>query len=304
MKEIIFCKGLPGSGKSTFSKQWVSENPTERIRINKDDLRATFHQGKYSKSNEKQILHLEQVILLDALSRNKSVILDNTHLAKNNVGKNIHYERILKLLLDNGYCVDDKYSTLSNYVKLELKEFNNFTVEDCIINDLKREDSVGQNVIWDMYWSNVADISQQNFSAIKRDAIIVDVDGTLSTMFNRGPYDWSKISNDKVRPHIRNLVNLYSRSNYIILIVTGRDGSCLEATTDWLIEKDIMFDYVFSRKANDNRKDFIVKEEIYLNEIEPFYNIHLVVDDRPQVIRKWRLLGLPVINANPCDKEF
>lgn len=304
MRQIIFCKGLPGSGKSTFSKKWIDEDPVHRVRINKDDLRNTFHQSKYSKGNERQILHLEEIILLDALQRDKSVILDNTHLAINNLGKNVHYERLLKLLIDNDYCIDKRYSTYSNYIELKIQDFTNMSPEECIINDLKRKNSVGQNIIWEMYWKYVAIIQTNVTSNLKKDCIIVDVDGTLATMCNRSPFDWSKVSNDKIKSHIRTMVNVYKDSGYKIIIVSGRDESCKEATIDWLINHDVNFDEIYTRSLNDNRKDFIIKKEIYNKYIEPNYNVHLVLDDRPQVIREWRRLGLNVINVNPIDKEF
>lgn len=36
MKKIILCRGIQGSGKTTWAKQWVLEKPTERVRINKE----------------------------------------------------------------------------------------------------------------------------------------------------------------------------------------------------------------------------------------------------------------------------
>jgi hypothetical protein len=138
----------------------------------------------------------------------------------------------------------------------------------------------------------------------KKDAIIVDIDGTLGNMANRSPYDLSKVIDDRVRSHIRTLVNVYAQAGYEIIIVSGREDSCKQDTEKWLYTHDVTFDELHMRKATDNRKDYIIKNEIYKSFIEPNYNIHLVVDDRPQVIREWRRLGLNVINANPCDREF
>jgi len=48
------------------------------------------------------------------------------------------------------------------------------------------------------------------------------------------------------------------------------------------------------RASDDNRKDAIIKKEIYHKYIEPNYNINAVFDDRNQVVDIWRLeLGLP-----------
>ena len=37
-KKLILCRGIQGSGKSTWAKAWVAEDPEHRIRINNDDL--------------------------------------------------------------------------------------------------------------------------------------------------------------------------------------------------------------------------------------------------------------------------
>ena len=39
MSTVIFTKGLPASGKSTWAKAWAAEQPG-RVRINSNDLRA------------------------------------------------------------------------------------------------------------------------------------------------------------------------------------------------------------------------------------------------------------------------
>ena len=40
MPTLHLTRGIPGSGKSTFAKQWVQEDPEGRVRINRDDLRG------------------------------------------------------------------------------------------------------------------------------------------------------------------------------------------------------------------------------------------------------------------------
>jgi predicted kinase len=39
MQQLIICVGLPASGKSTFSKSWVLEDPKTRVRVCRDDIR-------------------------------------------------------------------------------------------------------------------------------------------------------------------------------------------------------------------------------------------------------------------------
>jgi len=294
-KVIVTC-GLPASGKSTFAKEWVAKDPTNRVRINKDDLRMTLHGGKYSKGNESQVIRIEEQILIDSLVKGKSIIVDNTHLATRKDGKNKHFERIRQTVENNSELCGLSIST-------ELKRFE-VEPEECIKRDLQRTNSVGPDVIWRMYWDHIAEVENYKFVHEKQDAIIVDVDGTLAQMEGRHPFEWDKVGTDSVRKHIRTLVNVYACNNFKIIVLTGRNSEAYNETEMWLIHNGIGYDKLFSRATGDYRKDFVVKRELYKQHIEPYYNVHLVVDDRPQVIREWRRLGLPVINANPCDREF
>ena len=45
MSKIILCRGIQGSGKSTYSKKWAEEEPEKRLRYNNDDVRNML--GKY-----------------------------------------------------------------------------------------------------------------------------------------------------------------------------------------------------------------------------------------------------------------
>ena len=54
------------------------------------------------------------------------------------------------------------------------------------------------------------------------------------------------------------------------------------------------------RAAGDNRKDTIVKRELYMNHIQGRYRVFCVLDDRPSVVRMWRAeLGLTVFAVAP-----
>ncbi len=45
MPKIILCRGIQGSGKTTWAKQWALEDPEHRVRFNNDDIRNML--GKY-----------------------------------------------------------------------------------------------------------------------------------------------------------------------------------------------------------------------------------------------------------------
>ena len=40
--EVIILQGIQGSGKTTWAKNWVKEDPEHRVRFNQDDIRNMF----------------------------------------------------------------------------------------------------------------------------------------------------------------------------------------------------------------------------------------------------------------------
>ena len=148
-------------------------------------------------------------------------------------------------------------------------------------------------------------------------AIIVDVDGTLADMKGiRGPFEWDKVHLDKPHQDIIDMVRdfrsiigeeiweegeygelLGTIPKYKIIITTGRDGVCEEATRKWLKDNGVPYDDFYIRKAGDNRKDNIIKSEIYMDHIRPKYDVKFVIDDRNQVVDMWRALGLRVLQV-------
>lgn len=130
---LIMCRGLPASGKTTFSKKWVEEDPEHRMRVSRDDIRRML--GPYwVPSREKLVTAIEKASITHALFQKYNVIIDATNL---------------------------KISTRSMFYDLakfhksdfEVKDFTKVSLETCLERDSKREgDSrVGAKVITDMY---------------------------------------------------------------------------------------------------------------------------------------------------------
>lgn len=126
---------------------------------------------------------------------------------------------------------------------------------------------------------------------------IFDMDGTLSLMGDRDPYDWARTGEDLPNApvvHVAQRLQLFST----VVVVSGRDESCRRQTEFWLNAREIFPHALFMRPAKDNRPDYEIKREIWTRDIQPHYtNILGVFDDRPQVIRLWRELGLFVFDC-------
>ena len=145
----------------------------------------------------------------------------------------------------------------------------------------------------------------------KPTAIICDLDGTLAIHDGRRPYEYEKCDTDLVNePVLFVLDALYYSAASIdaILFVSGREDSCYALTERWL--KDRCHFIVngeirlFMRKSKDYRKDYVIKEEIYREHIEPDYDVLFCLDDRPSVIRMWLSLGVYVLAAGGGQREF
>lgn len=119
-------------------------------------------------------------------------------------------------------------------------------------------------------------------------AIICDLDGTLALIHNRSPFDGSKCEQDLPNKPVVNLVKNYKKLGYKILFLSGRNIKYKEQTKSWLNKFNIPYDVLWMREENDNRKDAIVKEELFTKNIEDKFYIEFVLDDRDQVVDLWR----------------
>lgn len=132
-------------------------------------------------------------------------------------------------------------------------------------------------------------------------AIIVDIDGTLAKMNGRGPFEWSRVGEDKVNEPVKTVVNAMKKL-YTIIIFTSRDGICLTETINWLIENQIHYDKIFIRQQGNYEKDSVIKRRLYDMYVKDEYQVDFVIDDRNQVVDMWRKdLGLTCFQVDYGD---
>jgi hypothetical protein len=134
------------------------------------------------------------------------------------------------------------------------------------------------------------------------DCILCDLDGTLALFGDKNPYD-RDFENDKVNDKVefifRNFMLYNSNtSKPIKIILSGRSEKFRNVTNNWLDQSNIICEYLYMRKEGDNRKDVIVKEEMFNEYIRGKYNPILVFDDRDSVVKYWRSLGLTCFQVN------
>lgn len=124
--------------------------------------------------------------------------------------------------------------------------------------------------------------------------VLVDIDGTVAKMNDRGPHEYDKVITDLPNQGIVYLVRgLHYNSRLPIVFMSGRPDSCREDTEEWVYE-NVRVPYVdlHMRKVGDYRKDDVVKLELFNQHIRGKYNVAYVLDDRNRVVEMWRKLGL------------
>lgn len=134
-------------------------------------------------------------------------------------------------------------------------------------------------------------------------AVLVDIDGTLAlNTGGRPPFDWSRVGEDDPNPPVVELVNLiYNAGTHTVILMSGRDEVCRMQTEMWLSAQRVPYHHLHMRPEKDNRKDSIVKEELYRKHVEGRYEVAFVVDDRNHVVAMWRSLGLSCFQVAEGD---
>ena len=129
---LIICRGIQGSGKSTWAKQWCHEDPEHRVRFNNDDIRNML--GDYWVPNrEKLVTEAKANMITFALIKGYDVVVDNMNL-------NPKEDEWIRTLCAN--IEKDK----GIHVDIEYKDFWT-PVEECIRRDAMRPNPIGEKVI-------------------------------------------------------------------------------------------------------------------------------------------------------------
>jgi predicted kinase len=305
-QELVVLRGLPASGKSTFAREWVAEDPDWRFRVNRDDIRMAGYNMLWGLSR-----HMEENVSLSevaqaeaALAAGLSVIIDATNLRA----------RVVK----EWYAVANKMG-----VSVRVHDIDT-GLEECIVNDMKREKKVGPKVITDFndryFQKGKLPPVPENIEVepLGRawvpnpdlpDAVWVDIDGTLAERVHdlapqpvRGPFDEDRVYEDAVREHIADLVRILHAAGKKIIIMSGRTDSCQEETERWLLDNNIPYDEIFMRRTVEDkgRKDNLVKHDLFWANVAPKYNVIFALDDRQQVVDFTRdVLKIPVLQVQP-----
>lgn len=139
MPKIILTRGIQGSGKSTWAKKWVEEDPEHRVRWNNDDFNKMLGY-KWIPEKADFIANMRLDFLKSAMQKGYDIVVDNMNLDPK------HLEFIRKLV--------NTYNSLSSSKRvyiIAIKDFFDISSEECIERDSKRENPIGEKVITETY---------------------------------------------------------------------------------------------------------------------------------------------------------
>lgn len=296
MQDIIVLRGLPGSGKSTLARRMVEDG---FVIVSRDSVRfmltGSDKKTVLSRELEEAVTAIVRQSVTSALKAGHRVVLDATHLR-------------------NRDCTDwikfgEAHEAEVGFISVETP------LEECLKNNATRgENAVPEEVIRNMYdkffrKGKLAPVSYDRGPVVKfkeytpdykkhlPHAYIVDIDGTMAEMVDRGPFEFDKVGTDVIKEPVARVVQSLKDVGFEIVFVSGRSDSCRSETQEWLDSYGWGDHELHMRKAGDQRKDAIVKHEIFWDQIAPRFHVRGAFDDRRQVTEMFRQIGLTVFQV-------
>ena len=298
-KTVEFLVGIPGSGKSTYAKSQLHSNPYHAnvARINKDDIRAAN-----PKMKERDVLALqEQQFCGYANQGYERIIVDNTHLNP------IHETAYRSLAGQFGYEFEVKW--FDDSLDADLCHKRNIMPGRTPVPWQVIEEMHSQYV--KLWMAREGQTVNNDILCLEEHVVVVDIDGTVAhNPGKRGWYDWKAVGGDEPQRDIlqvvESLVDNYlpgqSRMIDRVVFLSGRDSVCFKETYDWIVKHcvdyfpDVPWD-LYMRAEGDMRKDWIVKHELFMEHLNGKKYVKYWIDDRHQVVRHIRALGIRVLQV-------
>ena len=296
VQSITLTIGIPASGKDTWAREICEEFPGKFFVVNRDALRVelftktgSIHDYKYSKHKEQEVTNKQFELAQATLDAGSSVIVSDTNL---NVSTR---QKWIEFAVENAVPILYKVMETPLHV--------------CIKRNAKRADYVPESVLIRMeckmreYCGKYVH-DKSNPEGLP-ECVIFDIDGTLADMTGvRGPFDWSKVGEDKLRSHVASYLWMLNKAGFTVIIFSGRDSVCRPETEDWLKRHALKYNALYMREEGSQTNDSIVKEEMFDKHIKGKYHVSHIVDDRKQVCQMWESMGFDVMNVGGFLADF
>lgn len=307
MAELHIYRGLPGSGKSTLAEnRSIRDNGR---RVGRDRIRKLIGAPSVgTNKQETEVTEIQGRLITEGLKSGQNVHVDDLNL------KVAYVKRLMAL--------GDQLEA-----KSVVHDLCSVPVETCILRDAARtgSDRVGAEFIRKTYERfikgklvdgklpvPVGGESDPRLSPPELyipnsrlpEAMLVDLDGTVALKWKgRGFHDYDqRVFHDTPNAPVIQAVRALIRDGVTPVFVSGRKGNeeCRRATYAWIgrhITPGPL--WLYMRRPEDNRPDWMVKREIFDLHIRHHWNVLLAFDDRNQVVDEYRRMGLPVFQVAP-----
>jgi len=122
MNTAFILTGLPGSGKSHWTKKYIKVNPNSTCIVNLDKMREMlvgeyqnfpFDNSKYSKGLNKILINLKEESITSAIKNGLDIIIDETHITKKSRAKTINL--ISSVIQTEDIPIDTEYKIVIVY---------------------------------------------------------------------------------------------------------------------------------------------------------------------------------------------
>jgi predicted kinase len=297
MSRLIITRGLPASGKTTFARKLQPGV----VRVNRDDIRRMLHGERlYTPWAEGQVTAVQRTTVEVLLRAGADVCVDDTNLRPRTVRE---------------------WADLAAHLgaTFEVHDFTDVPVDECVRRDADRPESerVGEEAIRVMHQRYLAgrtlplpvpSLEPGVPAAIYvpppgvPKIVLVDIDGTVALIGDRSPYDMRRVAQDQPHEAVIAAVRAMHAAGHGIVYCTGRDESARVDTEAWLDRHvGVPYEALYMRALDDTRRDSVVKQDIFEREVRANFHVVGVFDDRMQVVRMWRELGLTVFQVAEGD---
>lgn len=286
MSEIVILRGYPASGKTTFARRH-SQNYFVSSR---DELRTKLfgleNKGKLDYASEKLITDVQKTMVRAVITAGRKVIIDGTNLRAK------HARQWVDLAVELGVpwqVIDFSVSAFECLKRNSLRPIVE-RVPGEVIEDYGRRFPIAQWPVIEPTPAETVPVYIPNITLPF--AHIFDIDGTLSIIGDRDPYDASRCLEDTPNWDVCDVLIMLSEGGSKIIFVSGRSEDHRKQTEEWLYQNIGFAGPLYMRASGDSRKDSIVKSELFDTHIAPYYWVAGVFDDRQQVVDMWRAKGL------------
>lgn len=311
MTQIILTRGLPGSGKSTYAREWVAADPDNRANISRDDIRMKLFGEWYPKQNrsekENAVTHQQHLLIRKAIAEGKTVMVDDTNLNPK---------------------VFSTFGNLASELNVPLSHMDfSITVDESIRRQNGREKPVPADAIRKMareymgpngefhLFPNTYPVKPFITPDSRQATIAFDADGTLVDVSSishlvRGAYkDFDRFHRSSLwSPANQDVVSLAQEAverGFKVIVVTAREELYRDVTQAWMDKNGVPYENIFMRGLGDRRPDYIAKRYMF-EEINKHYDVVHFVDDRYDIAEVWKSHGIEttIVSGGYGDGNF